>query len=250
MHGIGQLTALLCITVLSSQIDGQTALAVWWLALTASQAVLLMMAHPPAGWQSLAPLRDPLLRHYFSAASALIGGGTWGTLPLVVPPDAPALALATQYAVLGGVTLAGASILSGSRTAFAVFITATLLPLFIQTLADPPSALPHGSLLLGLFVLFALTLNSLLYASHRRVVHRRANGASQIEAQQLMLDNTREAVVLSHGHRIQRWNRNFSEVMRLPHHEAGNQSLPRCLADRDDWQRHARAALEDRKSVV
>lgn len=244
MHGTGQLTALLCVIVLSTQIDAQAALAAWWLALTASQAVLLLMAHPPNGWQGLAPLRDPLLRHYFSAASALIGGGTWGTLPLVVPSDAPALALATQYAVLGGVTLAGASILSGSRTAFAVFITATLLPLFIQTLADPPSGLPHGSLLLGLFVLFALTLNSLLHSSHRSVVRRRASGASQIEAQQLMLDNTREAVVLTHGHRIQRWNRNFSDVMRLAHHGAGDHSLRRCLADRSDWRRHARAALE------
>ncbi len=244
MHGTGQLTALLCVTVLSTQVDAPSALAAWWVALTISQAILLLMAHPPTWWPGLVPLRDPLLRHYFSAASALIGGGTWGTLPLVVPSDAPALALATQYAVLGGVTLAGASILSGSRTAFAVFITATLLPLFIQALADPPPALPHGSLLLGLFVLFSLTLNSLLHSTHRRVVRRRANGATQIQAQELMLDNTREAVVLTHGHRIQRWNRSFTEMMRLPHHGARQRSLRHCLAAPEDWQHHARAALE------
>ena len=34
----------------------------------------------------------------------------------------------------------------------------------------------YGSLLLGLFVVFALTLNSLLHSSHRSVVRRRANG--------------------------------------------------------------------------
>ncbi|KAB2967484.1 diguanylate cyclase [Zoogloea sp.] len=244
LHATGQLTALLCVIVLSTQVDAPTALATWWVALTTSQAVLLIMAHPPTWWQGGAPLRDPLLRHYFSAASALIGGGTWGTLPLVLPSDAPALALATQYAVLGGVTLAGASILSSSRTAFAVFITATLLPLFIQTLADPPPALPHGSLLLGLFVLFALVLNSLLHSTHRRVVRRRSRGATQLEAQQLMLDNAREAIVLTHGHRIQRWNRSFADVMRLPHHAARHRSLRHCLADPEDWQRHARAALE------
>lgn len=244
LHGTGQLTALLCVLVISSQVDAGTALAIWWVALTTSQAVLLAMAQPPAWWQGSTTQHDPLLRHYFSAASALIGGGAWGTLPLVLPADAPALALATQYAVLGGVTLAGASTLSGSRTAFAVFITATLLPLFIQTLADPPPALPHASLLLGLFVLFALALNSLLHSTHRRVVRRRTSGAAQLLTQQLMLDNAREAIVLTHGHRIQRWNRRFSEVMRLPRHEARHSSLRHCFADPEEWQRHARAALE------
>jgi hypothetical protein len=44
-------------------------------------------------------------------------------------------------------------VLFGSRSACAVFVTAVQLPLFIQTVVNPPATLPHASVFVGVFVL-------------------------------------------------------------------------------------------------
>lgn len=242
VHLLGQLASIVTVVGLWSHMASPGLLLLWWLGLIAFQGLLIGLTHPARLAQPGTPIHDPLLRHYLLSAIAVLGGGAWGSLALVGPYEAGPQAQAILFMALGGVTLAGAGILAASRSACAVFVTAVQLPLFIQTVVNPPATLPHASLFLGVFVLIALTLNDLLAASR--------GGRPLIDAgpaellQQAMLDNTGEAIVLSRGHRIQRWNQRLPEVLHCSPADLSGRRLDVCFGTRQEWRRHARKAID------
>ncbi|MDD2989032.1 MAG: sensor domain-containing diguanylate cyclase [Zoogloea sp.] len=243
-HLLGQLASVVTVVGLWPHIASPWQLLLWWLGASISQALLARTIHPTRLARSGTPIHDPFLRHYLLSAIAAVGGGAWGTLALVGPYEAGPQAQAILFMALGGVTLAGAGILFASRSACAVFVTAAQLPLFIQTVVNPPASLPHASLFLGVFVLFALTLNDLIAASRDGQPQIGAEAAELASIQQAMLDNTTEAIVLSHGHRIQRWNQHFPEVMHWTRVNIAGRRLAACFSSRAEWRRHARAAID------
>jgi len=244
VHLLGQLASVVTVVGLWPHVASPWQLLLWWLGVSIAQAVLARTTHPARLARTGTPIHDPLLRHYLLSAIAVVGGGAWGTLALVGPYEAGPQAQAILFMALGGVTLAGAGILFASRSACAVFVTAAQLPLFIQTVVNPPATLPHASIFLGVFVLFALTLNDLVAASRGAQPLIGPDPAELASLQQAMLDNTGEAIVLSRGHRIQRWNRHFPEVMHWTPADIAGRRLDACFGSRQEWRRHARAALD------
>lgn len=243
IHMLGQLAGIVTLIALWPQVAVPWQLLVWWVGTGIAQLILAGLACRVQLTHPAMPIHDPLLRHYLFSAIAVIGGGAWGSLALVGPYEAGPVAQAILFMALGGVTLTGAGILFGSRTAYAVFVTAVQLPLFIQTVVNPPSTLPHSSVFLGMFVLFALTLNDVLAISHRRLAATEPASRELPAPWQAMLDSAGEALILAKGLRIEHWNRRFSELMHVAD-QAPIRRLDACLANRREWHRHARAASD------
>lgn len=243
-HLLGQLAGIVTVVGLWPHVAAPWHLLLWWLGVSAAQILLVRLTHPARLARPGMPIHDPLLRHYLFSAIAVVGGGAWGTLALAGPYEAGPQAQAILFMALGGVTLAGAGILFASRSACAVFVIAVQLPLFIQTVVNPPATLPHASIFLGVFVLFALTLNDLLAASRCSPPTIGAEPTELSGLQQAMLDNSGEAIVLSRGPRIQRWNRRLPEVLHCSPAELSGLSLDACFSTRQEWRRHARAAID------
>lgn len=244
IHILGQLAGIVTLIGLWPQVDAPWLLLVWWVGTSAAQFLLAGLASRTPLTRPGTPIHDPLLRHYLFSAVSVIGGVAWGCLTLIGPYEAGPQAQAFLFMALGGVTLAGAGILFGSRSACAVFVTAVQLPLFIQTVVNPPATLPHASVFVGVFVLFALSLNDLLALLHRGAVFVEVAASERSDVQQILLDNTDEALVLAHGHHIQHWNRRFSELMQVTDTQLPIRHLDACLANRTEWRRHARAAID------
>jgi diguanylate cyclase (GGDEF)-like protein/PAS domain S-box-containing protein len=239
---IGQLSSILTVIALWPHVALPLQLAVWWLGMTVTQLLLASLVRPIRN--SREQLDEFSLRQYLSSASAVIGGAAWGSLPLVGPYDASEPAQMILFMVLGGITLAGAGILSGSRSAYAMFVSATLLPLFILTLVNPPAALPQASVGLTVFVLFAFTLNDILH-NGRRASGRSRQGISDLAmTRQTMLEHSSEAIILSRSMRILRSNRRFATMMHDGHAALPGRRLDAWFAQRKDWKQHARAACQ------
>lgn len=239
---IGQLICILTVIALWPHVALPLQLGVWWLGMTVAQMLLTSLVRPSRNHGTHDPLDELSLRHYLSSASAVIGGAAWGSLPLVGPYDAAAPAQMILFMVLGGITLAGAGILSNSRSAYAIFVSATLLPLFILTLVNPPAALPHASVWLTLFVLFAFTLNDILYTSRQASGLSWKGDAELVMTQQTMLDHSSEAIILSRRLRILRSNQRFAAMMHDGHVPLPGSRLKTWFEHRNDWKKHARAA--------
>jgi diguanylate cyclase (GGDEF)-like protein/PAS domain S-box-containing protein len=239
---IGQLICILTVIALWPHVALPLQLGVWWLGMTVAQMLLTSLVRPSRNHGTHDPLDELSLRHYLSSASAVIGGAAWGSLPLVGPYDAAAPAQMILFMVLGGITLAGAGILSNSRSAYAIFVSATLLPLFILTLVNPPAALPHASVWLTLFVLFAFTLNDILYTSRQASGLSWKGDAELVMTQQTMLDHSSEAIILSRRLRILRSNQRFAAMMHDGHVPLPGSRLETWFEHRNDWKKHARAA--------
>jgi diguanylate cyclase (GGDEF)-like protein/PAS domain S-box-containing protein len=237
---IGQLGSILTVIALWPHVALPLQLGVWWLGMTVAQLLLASLVRPIHS--SKDQLDELSLHQYLCSASAVIGGAAWGSLPLVGPYDATAPAQMILFMVLGGITLAGAGILSGSRSAYAMFVSATLLPLFILTLVNPPAALPQASVWLTVFVLFAFTLNDILH-SGRRAAGRLRQGSSDLAmTRQTMLEHSSEAIILSRNMRILRSNRRFATMMQDGHAPLPGSRLQAWFEQRKDWKQHARAA--------
>ncbi len=239
---IGQLSSILTVIVLWPHVALPLQLGVWWLGMTAAQILLASLVRPSHGIDMGEQQDELSLRHYLSSASALISGAAWGSLSLVGPYDASAPAQIILFMILGGITLSGAGIHSGSRSTYAIFVSATLLPLFILTLVNPPAALPQASLWLTVFVLFAFTLNDILHGSRQASGRSKQGDAEQAMALHTMLEHGSEAIVLSRRLRIVRSNRRFATLMHDGHVPRPGSGLETWFAQRSDWKKHAKAA--------
>ena len=244
VHLLGQLAGIVTLFSLWPLLASPWQLLPWWLGVSGAQMLLTGLTCPGRLARHGSALHDPVLGYYLFSIIALIGGGAWGALALIGPYDAGPVAQTILYLVLGGATLAGAGLLSASRSASAVFVAAAQLPLFIQTVVTPPEALPNAGLFLGIFMLFALTLNDVLATSREKPLPRDSALEEADMLRQAMLDHAGEAILLSRGHRIQRWNRRFSEITRFSPVEIAGQRLDTCFSNRQEWRRHARAAMD------
>ena len=128
IHILGQLAGIVTLIGLWPQVDAPWLLLVWWVGTSAAQFLLAGLASRTQLTRPGTPIHDPLLRHYLFSAVSVIGGVAWGCLTLIGPYEAGPQAQAFLFMALGGVTLAGAGILFGSRSACAVFVTAVQLP--------------------------------------------------------------------------------------------------------------------------
>ena len=140
MVAAGLLTCLIALAALWPTVDNPRPLILWWLLVTVSQlglAGIVRRVPRPAGSNAL----DEDLGHYLLSFGAVFAGAAWGALPLLGPYTAGMPAQLTLFLLLGGITLGGAAVLSASRSAFAVFVLATLLPLFILTVAACEAAI-------------------------------------------------------------------------------------------------------------
>lgn len=237
VHFIAQLACVLAVAALWPQLSHPYPLLAWWLG-TAS--IQLMLAAPSLRRQSSAAFADDTALHtYLATACALLAGAAWGALSLLGPYESSPHAQLTLFLILGGVILGGAGVLAGSRGTHAAFTGATLLPLFIQTLASPPPALPLAGLWLTVFALLAVAINDLLHSSLRTAPFHSGEYWRQHET---MLDHASEAIVLSHGDRVLRSNQRFAELIHDAPGNIAGRRLASWLADRREWQRHARAA--------
>jgi diguanylate cyclase (GGDEF)-like protein/PAS domain S-box-containing protein len=237
---IAQLCCILTIIALWPHVAMPMQLAVWWLGMTVAQLLLAGLVRPLLS--SRAQRDELFLHHYLYSASAVIGGAAWGSLPLVGPYEANAAAQMILFMVLGGITLAGAAILADSRSAYAMFVSATLLPLFILTLVNPPPALPQASVWLMVFVVLAFTLNDILHSGRRTSGRSRREISDLAMTRQTMLEHSSEAILLSRSMRILHSNRRFATMLHDGHAPLPGSRLQTWFAQREDWKVHARAA--------
>lgn len=241
MVAAGLLACLIALVALWPTVDAPRPLIVWWALVTAGQLGLASIAHRVRTGSGPSAL-DEDLGHYLLSFGAVVAGAAWGALPLRGPYTSGTPAQLTLFLLLGGITLGGAAILSASRSAFAVFVLATLLPLFILTVDLPPPNMPHASTGLILFGAFAFAVHDLIHAAHRpRSSPPAATTVGGFEEK--ILDGAGEAIVLCTGSRIIHHNRRFIELVgeRSTHARAEGR-LAHWLADASE-RRRARTAL-------
>ncbi|MBS0346821.1 MAG: diguanylate cyclase [Proteobacteria bacterium] len=237
VHFIAQLACLLAAAALWPQLAQPYPLLAWWLG-TAS--IQLMLATQPLRRRiPRATADDTALHGYLASAGTLLAGAAWGALALLGPYESSPHAQLTLFLILGGVVVGGAGVLAGSRGTYAVFTCTTLLPLFIQTLASPPPALPLAGLWLGVLALLAVTINDLLNSRLRAAP---LHGGAAWRQHQTMLEHASEAIVLSHGNRVLHSNQRFAELIHDGPGNIAGRRLAAWLADCSEWRRHARAA--------
>lgn len=238
----GQLAGIATVLALWPHVDQRGQLLAWWLGLSASQALLLGLERPlepTAGRADDAPLRS-----YFSSAGAIISGSAWGSLALVGPYHASPQAQAILFVVLCSMALAGGGFIRHARSAYAAFVSACLLPLFILSVVNPPSAVPAAGPCLLAFAVFALSVYFLQFEGRQRTTHHGLDAVPPVRNHQAMLDNARAAILLSRGHRLEVCNPRFAELMRDTEHGLAGTRLARSFASRAEWRRHALAATE------
>jgi len=237
VHVISQLACILAVAALWPQLSQPYPLLAWWLGTGSIQ--LLLATHPLRRRSSAAQADDRALQTYLASVGALLAGAAWGTLSLLGPYESSPHTQLTLFLILGGVIVAGAGVLARSRGTYAIFTGAALLPLFIQTLASPPPALPLAGLWLGVFALLAVAINDLLHGSLRAT---QLPDGEHWRRHQTMLDHASEAIVLSHGGRVAHSNQRFAELIHDGPGNIAGRRLASWLADRREWRRHARAA--------
>jgi hypothetical protein len=143
---LGQLASIVTLIGLWPQVDAPWLLLLWWVGDQRGAVPPRRPGQPDTTDTAPAPpSTTPCCATTSLSAVSVIGGVAWGCLTLIGPYEAGPQAQAFLFMALGGVTLAGAGILFGSRSACAVFVTAVQLPLFIQTVVNPPATLPHAS---------------------------------------------------------------------------------------------------------
>ena len=237
VHVIPQLASALAVAALWAQLRQPYPLLAWWLGTACIQLLLATHALNPQG--SAGRAEDTTLHSYLAGAGALLAGSAWGALSLLGPYESSPHAQLTLFLILGSVIVGGAGVMAGSRDTYAAFTGATLLPLFIQTLASPPPALPLAGLWLCVFALLAVAIHDLLHSSLRATpLHDREH----LRRHQTMLDHASEAIVLSRGGRILHSNQRFAELIHDGPGNIAGRRLSSWLADRREWRRHARAA--------
>lgn len=239
IHLIAQLACIFAAIALWPQLPHPQPLFAWWLGTGLVQLLLAVATGQARGRSSGEPLDDTLLQPYLASAGALLAGSAWGALSLLGPYEASPQAQSILFLTLGSVILGGAGVLAGSRSAYTVFTGSALLPLFIQTLASPPPALPLAGLWLTVFALLAIAVNDLLHTSLRAGPRRDGDPFKQ---HRTMLDHASEAIVLSHGGRVLHSNQRFAQLMHDHPGTITGRRLAVWLADRNEWRRHARAA--------
>lgn len=237
VHFIAQLACSLAVAALWPQLAQPYPLLAWWLGTSGIQLLLATRVASPH--TTAARADDNTLHTYLAGAGALLAGAAWGALSLLGPYESSPHAQLTLFLILGGVIVGGAGVMVASRGTYAVFTGSALLPLFIQTLASPPPALPLAALWLSVFALLAVAINDLLHSSLRSPPF---HDGEHWQRHQTMLDHASEAIVLSHGDRILHSNQRFAELIHAGPGNIVGRRLASWLADRREWRRHARAA--------
>lgn len=176
------------------------------------------------------------------AATSFYGGALWGLLPLLGAYTGDGNVQTLIVMLLGVVALGGTGVLAPCRLAFFAFMVPTVAPLIVMLSLDPPPAMPYAALAAALCAAMLGALHELFHHTLFSTVTQRLTSDTVAEIQQVILDSTTEAILLTRGERLVKCNQRFAELVGQPEEKLIGRPLWQWLADPVEWHRHTERA--------
>lgn len=218
----------------------RTPLLVWAGAMLAGVVTAIRLVQVSPRWTCDAASMARL--EWSFAATSFYGGALWGLLPLLGAYTGDGNAQALIVMLLGVVALGGTGVLAPCRLAFFAFIVPAVAPLIVMLSLDPPPAMPQAALAAALCAVMLGALHELFHHTLFTTVSQRLTSDTVAEIQQVILDGTTEAIVLTRGERLVKCNQRFAELVGEPEEKLIGRPLWQWLADPVEWHRHTERA--------
>ena len=217
-------------------------LLIWAGAMIAGVVAALRLVHVSPRWTCNTASMSRL--EWSFAATGFYGGALWGLLPLLGADIGDSNAQTLIVMLLGVVALGGTGVLAPCRLAFFAFIVPAVAPLIVMLSLDPPPAMPHAALAAALCAAMLGALHELFHHTLYTTVTQRLASDTVAEIQQVILDSTTEAILLTRGERLVKCNQRFADLVGEPEEKLIGRPLWQWLADPVEWHRHTERAAQ------